>query len=246
MKATAEQQRALLDLDVIDTKIMQAEHRLANLPQRQQLADAEVEAQRLHAAEVTLETEIGDLQRQIRRVEVEIDQVRQRSERDSALMDSGQITVAKQLADLEHEVASLGRRQAELEDAELEVMERDEALNEQLAAKQKERAALADQVASWQGELDDAAAALQGELSGLAAERAGILGGIPDDVLAVYERVRAEQGTGAAMLRAGRCEGCHLELTSAELAEIRNADADDLHRCDQCRRLLVRTSESGL
>lgn len=246
MKATVEQQQALLQLDEVDTHILQAEHRLGALPQRQQLADAEVEAERLQAAQITLETEISDLQRQIRRVETEIDQVRQRATRDTELMNSGQITVAKHLADLEHEVGSLKRRQAELEDAELEVMERDESLNAQLADKQRERAALEEQVATWQAELAEASAAIQAELEQLAAERAGLVGQVPAEVLAVYDRVRAEQGTGAALLRAGRCEGCHLELTSAELDEIRSADDEDLHRCEQCRRFLIRTAESGL
>lgn len=246
MKATVEQQQALLQLDAVDTHILQAEHRLGALPQRQQLADAEVQAERLQAAEITLETEISDLQRQIRRVETEIDQVRQRATRDTELMNSGQITVAKQLADLEHEVGSLKRRQAELEDAELEVMERDESLNAQLAEKQRERVALDEQVALWQAELEQASETIRKELDQLSDERAALLGQVPDDVLAVYDRVRAEQGTGAAILRAGRCEGCHLELTSAELAEIRAADDEDLHRCEQCRRFLIRTAESGL
>jgi predicted nucleic acid-binding Zn-ribbon protein len=59
-------------------------------------------------------------------VREEIEQVRARRDRDESRLASGAITASKQLQDLEHEVASLKRRQSDLEDAELEVMERAE------------------------------------------------------------------------------------------------------------------------
>ncbi len=63
----------------------------------------------------------------------------------------------------------------------------------------------------------------------------------------LYERMRVQHGgVGAAALRGGRCEGCHLSLNTVDLNTIRAADPDEVLRCEECRRILVRTPESGL
>jgi hypothetical protein len=48
------------------------------------------------------------------------------------------------------------------------------------------------------------------------------------------------------VLRQRRCEGCHIELSGSELAAVRAAAPDEVVRCDNCRRILVRTEDSGL
>jgi uncharacterized protein len=71
--------------------------------------------------------------------------------------------------------------------------------------------------------------------------------GLPAELLALYEKVRASSsGVGAAALHRGRCEGCHLQLNTTDLNRLRDAPAEDVVRCEECRRILVRTAESGL
>ena len=70
--------------------------------------------------------------------------------------------------------------------------------------------------------------------------------GLDAALLALYEKIRESSGAGAAMLRARRCEGCRLELNPQELQRIRSAADDEVVRCEECRRILVRTGESGL
>ena len=69
---------------------------------------------------------------------------------------------------------------------------------------------------------------------------------MPDDLLALYEKLRAQHGIGAAALRARRCEGCRLEINAADLRDIAGRPADEVVRCPECSRILVRTAESGL
>ena len=69
---------------------------------------------------------------------------------------------------------------------------------------------------------------------------------MPADLLALYDQIRKSKGVGAAMLRAGRCEGCHLNVDAADLKAIRAAAPDEVVRCEECRRILIRTPESGL
>jgi predicted nucleic acid-binding Zn-ribbon protein len=94
----------------------------------------------------------------------------------------------------------------------------------------------------------DTALAELAELAGKAADRRGaVAADVPPDLLDLYQRLRAQHdGVGAAALRRGRCEGCHLSLNTVELNAIRAAGPDEILRCEECRRILVRTAESGL
>ena len=94
----------------------------------------------------------------------------------------------------------------------------------------------------------DAALAEIAEEAGKAQDRrAGVTAEEPADLLALYEKLRAQHGgTGAAALRGGRCQGCHLSLNTVDLNRIRAAAPDEVLRCEECRRILVRTPESGL
>ena len=93
--------------------------------------------------------------------------------------------------------------------------------------------------AAW-AEIEEEVAEAQKQRDATAAE-------MPDDLLALYEKIRSTSGgVGAAALRKRRCDGCHLELDPAALNQIRSAAPDAVVRCEECRRILVRTDESGL
>lgn len=162
-------------------------------------------------------------------------------------MDQGLITNPKDLERMQHELQSLERRITVLEDEELEVMEQLEeaqaaldSLTAQVGAAQERR----EQLAGTGGQKT---AAIDLALDETARERGLTVDGLPDDLLALYERLRASKnGVGAAELRARQCGGCRLALDSSELAQIGSAASDLVIRCEECQRILVRTSESGL
>ena len=162
-------------------------------------------------------------------------------------MDTGQITNPKDLERMQHELTSLDRRISTLEDEELEVME-------QLEAAQAGLAELSGEVAAADGRLsglvtgrDLKAAEIDSELDRLTGERATAVEGMPEDLLALYERLRTNKnGVGAAELRQRRCNGCQLTIDNAELAVIRALPSNEVVRCEECQRILVRTGESGL
>ena len=137
--------------------------------------------------------------------------------------------------------------QSDLEEIVLDVMERQEAAQgsrESSAAEREEIAATRDVVTARR----DAALAEIAEQAGKAGDRrAAVASEEPQDLLDLYGRMREQHGgVGAAALRGGRCEGCHLSLNTVDLNNIRNADPDEVLRCEECRRILVRTPESGL
>lgn len=206
---------------------------------RQELGALETEV-------VNARTAAGDVQRELTKSDQDVQLVRDRAARNSARLDAGQGS-AKDLQALQHELASLARRQSELEDMELEVMERSESLTAKVAQLDERRAELVERVETLEAERVAALGTLDAEAEKVASGRADIVAGVGEDLIALYEKVRANSGgLAAAELRHGRCGGCRLELGNVDLSRIRTAPQDEVVRCDECRRILIRTAESGL
>lgn len=241
MKAEVAQQRSLLELSKLDAELSRITHRAAHLPQQEAhqriQADCTVAGDRLAATRIALD----GLEAQVSRFEADIEAVRQREERDRSLLQSG-ATDAKQLADLQHELETLVRRQGSLEDSLLEVMERREELQAQVSAEQAAVEALQAELAAARQALDDAVAELD-EARRLHSSRRDTLTAELDPALsALYERQRAGGGAGAGPLLGRRCGACRLEIDRGELARISAAAEDELVRCPECGAILLRVA----
>lgn len=247
MKAEADQQRALLDVQACDTRLSQLQHRLDTLPEATELEQAQQRRERLRKEVIAAETIVSDLERERLKADADVDLVRERSKKDRDLLDSGSISDPKQLQSLESEIESLAKRQSDLEDVELEIMERLEGaqaavtqLTTEHAEAEQEEQRLTEAVAGVQAEVAS-------ERSEVDADRADLVTGISVELLGLYDKIRSSHGgLGAARLHRGRCEGCRLELPPTEVADIKSAAEDDVIRCEECRCILVRTDESGL
>jgi uncharacterized protein len=246
VKADPAAQRRLLDLQAIDTALAQLAHRRRNLPQ---VAELDRLAQQIAAADeerVRAQVAVDDLDRDIARLEKDVEQVRARKGKDQARLDAG-TGPARELEALQHEVASLNRRQSELEDAELALMEQREEAEAGLARGVAALAGARDRRTEVEAARDQALRDIAKDEEFRRAGRAPLAADLPADLVALYDRIRESSGgIGAALLRAGRCEGCRLELFGSELSAVRTAPADEVVRCEECRRILVRTAESGL
>ena len=195
---------------------------------------------------VRARTAEADVQREVAKADSDVQLVRDRSARNQTRLMAGQGT-AKDMQALQHEVDSLTRRQAELEDIELEVMERAEGLAAAVAELEGQRAELVARIDELTAARDRVLTELETEAATVARPRADIVAGVGDELVALYEKIRASSGgIGAAALRQRRCEGCRLELNQVDINRIRAAADDEVLRCEECRRILVRTAESGL
>jgi uncharacterized protein len=228
-----------------DLDIDRVRHRRATLPETARVAELEASAKALDDDITRAGVEISDLEAEQRKADADVDLVRHRSEKDRALLET--INDAKQLSNLQHELESLARRQAELEDVELEVMERLDAAQKSHAALVAQREAVASDLEVARAALGVALADLEEEEQAAVAARASAAQRVPADLLALYDKLRADNaGIGAAALHRGRCEGCRIELTPVDIGRIREAPATEVIRCEECRRILVRTADSGL
>lgn len=246
MKADPQDQRRLLDLQAVDTALAQLAHRRRSLPEH---AELDALARQLSAMEderVRAQVAVDDLDRDIARLENDVEQVRNRAERDQARLTMGS-GPARELEALQHELASLKRRQGGLEDAELELMEQRETAQGVLDGVRDRLTTAANTRAETERRRDETLAEIAKEEQFRTAARQPLVADLPDELVALYDRIRESSGgLGAALLRSGRCGGCRIELSGADRARIKAAPPDEVVRCEECRRIMVRTAESGL
>ncbi|MGP4054154.1 zinc ribbon domain-containing protein [Mycobacterium sp. 4D054] len=243
MKASVAQQQLLAELAELDAELGRLGHRAKNLPEQKAVEEAQAAHRAANDRLAALQIALADLDAQIAKFDTEIDGVRQREDRDRALLDGGTVD-PKQLADLQHELETLQRRQASLEDSQLEVMQR----REDLAADQARESATVDEL---QTALDDAQRACDVARAELtegegraAARRAELVAAIDDELVTLYERQRARGGVGAGVLQGRRCGACRIEIDKGESARIAAAADDDVLRCPECSAILLRVKAS--
>jgi uncharacterized protein len=247
VKADPSAQLALLELQALDARADQARHRLATMPEAREMAELEASRGEVDDQRRDAQIVVDDLDLAQRKADNDVEQVRARRTRDRDRIDAGQITSPKDLERMQHELASLDRRISVLEDEELEVMEQLEQAQAALDELVQRVAATDERLAELAVVRATKSAEIEAELAEIEAERTPAAAGLPDDLLALYEKLRASKdGVGAAEIRQRRCNGCQLGIDNAEIAVIRAAPADLVVRCEECQRILVRTAESGL
>jgi hypothetical protein len=247
VKADPFAQLKLLDVQELDSRQDQLRHRLATLPQLAELKDLTRRRTELDDRARDARIVVDDLTRAQKRADADVEQVKARRKRDQDRMDQGLITNPKDLERMQGELVSLERRINELEDAELEVMEQLEDAQRVLDELTTQVSELDEKIAASTATRDEAASELDKQLTETAGDRDRTASDMPEDLMALYTRLREQKGgVGAAILRARSCGGCSLQLNSSELAEIAKTPPDVVLRCEECNRILVRTSESGI
>lgn len=236
----------LLDVCELDSRALQLRHRRAHLPQAAVVAELQASKKTTDDAVRDARVIRDDLERVQKKADADVEAVKTRRKRDQERMDSGAISSAKDLERMQHELATLDRRISVLEDEELEVMEQLEGAQANVTRLEAELAEIAEKLSVAVDSVDVETSKIDTELAGVAEERTPALEGVPEDLLALYERLSSKMGVGAAELRARRCGGCNLQLDPAEISRIRGLAADEVVRCEECSRILVRTAESGL
>ena len=240
-------QLRLLDVQGLDSRLDQLAHRRTHLPEHADVSRLTAELTEVGDLVVGAETEESDVAREVQKAEADVEAIRVRARRDQQRMDSGAVGSAKELEALGHELGSLAKRQADLEEIELDAMERLESIQQHLAGLEIRRTALETELESVTGSRDSQLAEIDRDAAYITGERERAAHGLPDELMALYAKLRVAQGgVGAAPLHARKCQGCHLQLTPIDIARIRDAAPDEVLRCDECRRILVRTPDSGL
>lgn len=234
-------------MQALDARADQLRHQRANLPELAEIARLQATRTDLDNRARDARITVDDLTAEQTKVDADVEAVKARRSRDRDRMDQGLVTNPKDLERMQHELESLERRISTLEDEELEVMARLEDAQRDLEGLAAQVAEADEQLAVLAAARDEKLAAIEADLAAAEADRGPAVEGLPADLLALYDRLRAQKGgVGAAELRQRRCTGCQLGIDNAELAVIKAAPSDEVIRCEECQRILVRTPESGL
>jgi uncharacterized protein len=247
LKADPAHQVELLEVQELDARASQLRHQRGHLPELAEIATLEQERRAITDQERDARIVVDDLTTEQKKVDQDVEAVKARRQRDRDRMDQGLVTNPKDLERMQHELTSLERRIASLEDDELEVMERLEEAQTELTKLEGMVAEADEQLTALAAARDEKLAAIEEQLADVLARRGPAVEGLPADLLALYDRLREQKGgVGAAELRARQCGGCRLSIDASELGRIRGLAEDEVVRCEECQRILVRTSESGL
>ena len=190
--------------------------------------------------------QVDDLTAEQRRADADVEQVKARRVRDQGMIDAGQVKDPKALERMLGELQSLNRRIDDLEEVEIEVMERLEEAQQAVERYTADAAALETEIEAVRSAYEKTSGELQAQLAAVQDERGTTASGLPEDLMALYEKLRAQKGgVGAAALRRRECGGCRLTLNASDLGIIAKRPSDEVVRCEECNRILVRTGESG-
>ena len=244
VKASPDEQAVLLDLQALDTKLRQLDYKAKSLPQHAVIAEITKQIETLRVAELERRGAHEDVEIELSRLESDVKVVEARIARDTERAQAS--SSAKDAQAFEHELVSLRKRQFDLEEIELTVMERLEKRAAELAETTAQLDTLRAQVAAAEAERDAELATIGSERTHTAANRATIAGKVSADLLALYEKQQARYGTGASHLRFGVSSASGVKLLADEMVAIRAAAPDDVIICPSSDAILVRTAESGL
>lgn len=241
--APAADQHRLLQVQEIDTRVQQAEHRKVASPLIARAQELEAAVAELDQETLVLATAVSDVKREVAKAEDDVQSVRARAARDTERLNSGDGLVSKELVALQSELEVLAARIEALEDAELEAMGRLEQAEQAHAAATARLEQLRAEIAETAAAREKEVAEIDQELAALGSQRVTAVMGLDAGLVALYDKLRAQYGgIGAAELSAGTCQGCHMSLNAGDLSAAQNASADQIVRCEECGRILVRTT----
>ena len=239
MKASPSDQLQILDIQRMDFHVAMLRNKVATLPEIAQLNTTNSRLTVLRNLQVAAQTQISDIKIELSRSESDVEQVVSRLERDEKRLADGS-TSAKDLEKLQHEVQTLITRRSELEEVELEIMMRIEGITARLNELKAEEAGLITKSSEIEELKKTATQAIDGEIASTVAERLSTITNVDKTLLELYEKIRTSGGTGAAAMREGKCDGCHLSINGVELNRLKTLAEDEVVRCEECRCILVR------
>jgi predicted nucleic acid-binding Zn-ribbon protein len=240
MQAPVAEQRTLLEMQGHDSAIDRLLHRRGSLPEDARLAEL---GQALAAVDqLTAEREgtLATVRREQARFEDEIEMVTRKARNEEARAVSGKVTSPKELTAIQEEVAALKRRQDVLEDELLERMEQRETLEAELGELAGRREGIVAEQAEVTKARDAALVEIDRDLEAQRAAREALAPNVGEELRGLYDQLRARHGgVGVAALVGDTCQGCRVSISPVELAAVRRQPAEQIKRCENCRRILV-------
>ena len=230
---------ALWELQQLDIALHQLQRRLTKLPEAETFADAERRMAEHHAAIATAAQQLSDAETTIETIEHEAEGLTAKRNRLEQQLKI--VTETRQADALNHEIEVINAHRDELDDRELEAMEQQADAEQRLARLAADEDAVVAMKEAAAMQLSVATGGGADEESELTAKYEAARAALTPEEVALYDGQRARHGgIGIARLVGVKCDGCHLDLSRAEVDGFKALPADELVDCPQCGRVLVR------
>jgi predicted nucleic acid-binding Zn-ribbon protein len=237
---TADELERLLVVQEHDLALDRLQHRRDTLPARAELEQAGRVIAMLSAQLQTVTAERDTVRAEEQRLDDEAQGIAARAAEVDKQLYSGTVTSPRELQAMQSDIDMLNRHRRDLEDRELDVMERRETLDTQIATGDSERTRLEGESARLRNEIAAAEGEIDAEIATERAARADVAAGVSDNLLRDYEKRRVQnRGAGAARLVGTTCQACHLTIPSTEAERIRRLAGTEVAYCDNCSAILV-------
>lgn len=228
----------LLELQELDLSVDRMVSRRAAIETGAELTEARRRADEVEQKVGEIRLALDSIKREEKRLENEISSVDQRIQAEQKRLYDGSVANPKELSSIQAEIESLGRRKARLEDEEIGQMEHREELEGKLPPLEKEHGELRALSNEVEGSMERELGEIQTALEGRRTERASLVPELDEELVELYEDLRAQKrGVGAAALIDGVCQGCHEKLSAMALDKLKRTDG--IRRCEYCRRILI-------
>ncbi|MEJ7799341.1 MAG: C4-type zinc ribbon domain-containing protein [Ilumatobacter sp.] len=228
----------ILELQAADTMADQLKHRRDHLPEREQLQSAKNALVRWNEARMVTRRRVEELGATIEQAEADSKGIDKHMERLGAQMKT--VIAPREAEALQHEIATLQQQRGELDDVELAALEEQTRLDDELSALLSQEESLTSVYIAADKETSEAETDIDGELARIEARLESLRAAVDSNWLKRYDRLRQHHMVAAATLSGSRCDGCHLDLSAAEIDTLRDeADNGGLSECPQCGRLLA-------
>lgn len=231
----------ILKVQAIDLQLAQLRHQHDNHPARRTLAEAEQKVSALAGDLHSIDDRRHELERDRKRLEDEAALLFDKRAGIDRKLYGGEVTASKDLLALQDEAVMLKSKQDEVEDRELELMERLEEIDGERAGVEGKQRQADSELARLKAHLDEALSALDADIEAAEADRKGAAADADPALLARYNELRSQfGGVAVARLVNGACDGCHIQLSAMAVDQLARLPEDAVVTCEECGRLLVR------
>ena len=229
----------LLELQLVDTATDQLRFRLPKLAEVIAETTARQAVTAWEKRRVVIAAQIQSAEDSITDAETKSAAISKQRDRLEAQMKT--VIALREAEALQHEIANLTAQRSALDDLELEALDAMAQGEAELAEHLAQEPVVRDAAVNASQAATAARLAAQNELDRMAAQRVELRDGFTPDVIKMYDTMRGQHsGVAVAKLNGLRCEGCHLDLSRAEVDRMKTAPPEDLPECPNCGRLLVR------
>jgi predicted nucleic acid-binding Zn-ribbon protein len=237
MKIDKAGQSALLKLSQVDLEIEQIKNEISKAVNSKELSEASGKLSETSGEVLTARTDFENLKMEARKADDNLHLVEERIARDLERLNT--TSSPKDAQAMQSEVESLTQRKSDLEEVELEVLERLEKAEQLLNAISAQREERSNEVTILQEQIQAQVDGLKSRGRKLTADREILMSKVSEEILLKYKNLAAKQ-IAVGQIENRACTACRMGLTASTIESLSALAEDEIGTCPECLAMIVR------